>query len=109
MSSTLKSKGRLAALAAAVALVGTVGLATPAHAASGTHGCGANYGWLTANIEGSGNSKPPGSNKTYVHSSTGSYTNVAAYSNGTPKTGGGAWLTYGTIWSGGSPFCRAWG
>lgn len=109
MSSTLKIRGRMAGLAAAVALVGTVGLAAPASAASsGTKGCGTNYGWLTASVPEFSQYKAPGSQVIRTKSLPGTYTEVAIYSNGAPKTGGGAWFTSPSQYSSGVAFCRSW-
>ncbi len=81
---------------------------------SGYLGCGSKYGWLQTTTLGSGAGSnqitPPGSQLTYVYSSSGTRNVVAAYSNGVSKTGGGSWSAYGSISVYGStPHCETYG
>lgn len=93
------------------ALVLALAIPTAASAAvhTGTLGCGAKFGWITATTSGYTEITPPGSNWTYAYSSGGTRSRVAMTAGQTAKTGGGYWQVYATVNAAGSPYCSAFG
>jgi hypothetical protein len=103
--------GLMATAGAIGALALALALPTAASAAvhTGTLGCGAKFGWVTATTTGSTQITPPGSSWTYIYSTGGTRSEVAMTANQMPKTGGGYWQVYASINASGSPYCSAFG